>query len=723
VKIFFVNAVVAAFLFSQGNFSVKGRVVSGEDGLPVVGASVVVMNTTIGTSTNSEGNFLLRNIPKDKNQLQVSAVGYKTAILGISGTAGEAISVTLVPLPVQTQAVVVTANKRLQSLEEIPVSMSVVGAKMFEKKNIVALDDALRYVPGVNFQQSQINIRASSGYSRGVGSRVLLLIDGMPLLTGDTGEITFESIPVFQIDRVEVVKGAGSTLYGSGALSGVINVLTKKPEEQPALFWRLYSGVYSKPQYAQWQWTEKERLTNGQLAGFSSTYNNAGIVLSLARYSNDGYRESDWSRRYNGYLKLQYTISPYQSLSVSSNFYQQYRADFVWWKDLQNALRPPEDQRNVTVTSMRFNNSLQYKYIVAENFYFDVKGVQFRGNWHQDSLSKHLNGSISDAVVVDLQGNLTLENSNVLTFGIQTNYTRSNSDIFGVHEGRGAALYIQDEYKFSQEFSVILGIRHDIQEVLGTYTEQQTNPKFGLRYQLAEGHAVRFSTGRGFRSPSISELYTFTPLAGGIVTVVPNTMLKPERSWTYELSSTHAVTENLQFDFAVFQSDFYDLIEPKVFFDSAEIYFINTTQARIQGFETSILSTLFNRSTFLDIHYNYNWATDRITHSFLRFRPRHVAGAHISYNYESITLGTDYRYVSKIEQIDDDLVRLAINDGAARVPVSVVDVYIVVNLFGIGVPCRAALNINNITGYNYNELIGNVSPPRNFVLSFEGVIQ
>ena len=91
--------------------------------------------------------------------------------------------------------------------------------------------------------QYQVNIRGSSGYSRGTGTRVLLLFDGMPFLTGDAGEIIWEAIPVWQIDRVEIVKGAGSALYGSNAIGGVINVITKETSPRQNLRFRTYFGM------------------------------------------------------------------------------------------------------------------------------------------------------------------------------------------------------------------------------------------------------------------------------------------------------------------------------------------------------------------------------------------------------------------------------------------------------------------------------------------------
>lgn len=723
------HIILIGAVFAQERISINGKVISAEDGGAVIGASVLVAHTTIGTSTDGEGRFLLKSVPPNRIRLQISAVGFKTILYDVSAAVVGETTIRLQPSPIQTQAVVVTANKRPQSLEEIPVSMSILDASSFEQRNSVALDDALRYVPGVNFQQSQINIRASSGYSRGVGSRVSLLIDGVPLLSGDTGEITFESIPVFQIDRVEVVKGAGSTLYGSGALSGVVNVLTKEVEEKPAFFWKVYSGAYSSPAFSQWKWTDSYRMTDGQFARYSSRYNNLGIVVSFNRLSDDGYRESDWLRRYNSFVKLKYDLSPYQSVTVSSNLFYQHRADFLWWKNFQNALRPVDAQKNITVTSLRFNNSVVYKHFVSDEFYYDVKAVHFRGNWFRDSLNNvRLDQSISDAVVVDVQGNWTLNETNFLTFGIAGNYERVRANIFGSHEGRGGAVYLQDEYRFFDDLSAIIGIRHDVQNVIGTYTEQQTTPKLGMRYSIDDANSIRLSIGSGFRAPSIGELYTSTTNTGSAVIVVPNVNLKPEQSWTYEISSTHKILDYMQFDAAIFHSEFSDLIEPTVFLDPvdslAKIDFKNITQARIQGFEASILTKMFEQSLSLHLHYNYNWAVDRNTKTFLRFRPRHIAGVNTSFDYSFFTIGMDYRFISRIEQVDEQLIDLApILNGRNRVDIHVVDARIIYNLIELGFPAKISFNVTNMLGYNYNELIGNVSPPRQFVLSLEGMLQ
>jgi iron complex outermembrane receptor protein len=234
-------------VMSQGLGTISGTVVSSEDGSFLPGANIVVQHTIMGATSDGRGQFGIGRVPPGMYNLIISRVGYERNLLSsivVRADDTSHVSITLTPLPIQSEGVVVTASKRDQSLQEIPVSVSLLDSKTIQERNSITIDDALRYVPGVNMVQSQVNIRGMSGYSRGIGSRVLLLLDGLPLLTGDTGEITWETIPTLQVDRVEVVKGAGSALYGSSALGGVINVITRDAKEGSGVQVRAYTGVY-----------------------------------------------------------------------------------------------------------------------------------------------------------------------------------------------------------------------------------------------------------------------------------------------------------------------------------------------------------------------------------------------------------------------------------------------------------------------------------------------
>lgn len=726
---FILLAMVSVANAQQRGGTLSGLVTSAEDGAPLVGATIVIQNTTLGTSSNEIGRFVLKGVPVGKQALVVSMVGFQRKIVGnvnIESDSETRIDIQLVASPIKTDAVVVTASKHEQTLAEVPISMSIVDSRTLAHRSTIAVDDALRYVPGVNLAQSQVNIRGSSGYSRGVGSRVLLLVDGLPLLAGDTGEPIFESIPAFQIERIEVVKGAGSALYGTSALGGVINVITRDVPEDAETRWRFYAKLYDNPPHPKWKWSDKPRFMNAQYVSHAQRVGELSFILAGSRLVDDSYRENDWLRRYNGYAKLKYDISPFHSIAASSNVMWQHRGDFIWWKDFNNTLRPADSQLNFSVTSFRINSSLLFKHFVSDDFYYDLKAIHYHSNWHEDSLEvARANESKSNVATVEIQANYVLDEGNLLTVGAVANVDEVSSDIFGKHGGFGGAFYAQDELQPMKNLRFTLGARYDYQKVATLATSRQFNPKFGARYSLDENTSLRATVGRGFRAPSIAELFVATSVATSTVAIVPSIDLKPEHSWSYEAGGTRRISENVLWDFALFQSDFSDLIEAGVEFDSLRnapvVRFRNVTQARVQGFESNLQTSLFNRLLSLDVNYTYNWPYDVREKKILKFRPRHIASANAVLNYADYIFGADFRYISQVDAIDDQLVRLApIVDGEKRVPIYIVDIRASTTYERLGFPVRVNFQVNNLLRYSYVELIGNMAPLRNFVLSVEG---
>ncbi|MBM2841900.1 MAG: TonB-dependent receptor plug, partial [Bacteroidetes bacterium] len=223
--------------------AIKGTVRSRSTGEALPGVSVFLQGTLRGMATTMNGEFHFQDLKAGTYGLAFSLVGYqretRAEVIVREGETVE-LEIQMTSVPIQSEPIIVTANKREQSAQDVSVSVSTMDAASIARRNIITLDDALRYIPGVNLTEYQVNVRGSSGYSRGAGSRVLLLVDGIPFITGDTGELNFETLPVGQVERVEVVKGAGSALYGSSALGGVINVITKRIPEQPETRIRTY---------------------------------------------------------------------------------------------------------------------------------------------------------------------------------------------------------------------------------------------------------------------------------------------------------------------------------------------------------------------------------------------------------------------------------------------------------------------------------------------------
>ena len=129
--------------------------------------------------------------------------------------------------------IVVSASKYEKKLSEETVSIEVVGSDLLENNNIVDAEESLRKVPGVSIVDGQANIRGGSGWAYGAGSRVLVLYDDIPLLSADAGDAKWSLVPMENLETVEVIKGAASSIYGSGALNGVVNFRTGYPSLTP----------------------------------------------------------------------------------------------------------------------------------------------------------------------------------------------------------------------------------------------------------------------------------------------------------------------------------------------------------------------------------------------------------------------------------------------------------------------------------------------------------
>jgi iron complex outermembrane receptor protein len=699
-------------------------VVLGKDGDPLPGVNVMLRGTLRGTATSASGEFRLASLPVGTYTVVFSLVGYqrleRTDVV-VREEGPTELRIELIPSPIQAEPVIVTASKREQSLRESPVSMAVVDASEIVRRHSVTVDDALRYIPGVNLTESQVNIRGSSGYSRGAGSRVLMLVDGIPFLTGDTGELNFETIPIGQVERIEVVKGASSALYGSSALGGVINIITKPIPVEPATVLRTYGGLYSSPSFNQWDWGGGTRFLDGQALTHSRTMGDVGLMLYGSRTADDGFRQNDHRRRYNGYVKVRAPLSDFDVITSTFNILHQKRASFLYWRDLAHALTPPDVQQGDQVQSTRFFLSSQYNHVAGADAVYTVRGMWFRTKF-TDTIGSSSEGSRSDVVRGEVLGTFLLDGAHIVTAGVEGNLDRVEADVWGVHSGKGVAGYAQAEVALAPPLKATLGARFDYQDLDSLEANSQLNPKLGLVYTPVAGTAVRASYGRGFRSPTVAEAFISTS-AGGFP-IIPNPLLKPERSSSYEIGVHQILGESAVCDVALFQSDFFDLIEAG-FTPDFDGQFSNVTEARIRGIEGSATFALFDRAAVLSLGYTYVHPKDVTKDDILKYRPRHLLYAGSVSHIGHFTLGADFRYLSRVERIDQEFVTPPldiIKDGDHRVETYLIDLRCGFDFAAVDVPLTASLNINNLFQYNHVELIGNMAPPRTFILTLQTVL-
>ncbi|RCK77647.1 MAG: hypothetical protein IGBAC_1956 [Ignavibacteriae bacterium] len=687
----------------------------------------MIKGTLIGATTDIKGKFFINKIKSGNYTIVASLVGFKKEeIKNIIIEAGKEtyIEILLSPGAVQMGQVIVTAGKHEQTFSDVPASVSVVQAREIYSRNIVSVDDALRYIGGVNLIESQISIRGSSGYSKGVGSRALVLIDGVPLITGDTGEPIYESMPVNFIERIEVLKGASSALYGSGALGGVINIITRDLPDLTSSWFKLYGGFYDKPIYKQWQWTKSTQFLNGFALAHSRKFGVVKTLISLSRTEDDGYRKNSRIQRWNIYSKSLIDFNPSQKLSVTMNYLDQKRNNFLYWKSLDSALVPTDDQLGDMVISKRFATNAIFKNIVSDKFVYLLKGIWYYTNWRNnvEFSNDHSNSHFAD---LEFQFNYQPTVKHILTSGIEFNTNKVKSNIFGNRSGFNSAIYIQDEYKINENIRTTLGLRLDVAKRQSIKTQIQFNPKFGISYNPLSDLSLRLSAGRAFRAPTISEAFTSTTASG--ITVIPNPNIRSEKSWGYELGSNYKLSDNILLDAAIFQSNYENLIEPK-FVSTFTGQFVNITKARIRGLEIGLNSTWFRNLLNFNFSYTYLDPKDITDNQVLKFRSRHLLYTNILFKFGAFNImfnsrpqyqvGIDFRYLSKIERIDEQF-KLYIKDSEERVPIYILDINFSYEDKFFDIPIKYSFHINNLLNYYYVELVGNLAPIRHFVFRVE----
>jgi len=701
--------------------SIAGKVTGSPGGEAIVGANIVLRGTTKGTTTSAEGRYRLTDLAPGNYTLVFSLIGYLRVVRSdvvVEDGKETVVNVTMSQSPVQVEQVVVTASKREQSLEDVPVSISVVDAAEIKLRNSLAIDDALRYVPGVNMTGTQVNIRGSSGYSLGAGSRVLMLLDGIPFIAGDTGELNFEAIPMGQVDRIEVVKGASSALYGSNALGGVINIITKPIPEGTETEVRLYGGLYSRFPVPQWQWTDEPRFFHGASVTHTHRSGDLGISMFLSHQIDDGYRQNDYKRRYNLLVKAREDFSPSNSLTMNFGLSNQQGGQFLFWRNLDSALIPPIKHTGDDMLSTRYFVDGLYKSAFSERMTFTAKALWYHNSWgFEQTGSTARTMSLSDGFRLEALSTLLLNPVHTLTFGVDGNVDLISGDAFSDRTIGGAAVYAQDEADLLKDLTLTLGCRFDFQSVGLTGETVQVNPKIALVYRVAQGTAVRASYGRGYRVPSLPEAFVSAGSTG--LMAVPNKDLKPETSNAYEVGVKQVLGTFGTFDLSAFRSDYYNMIEPGLYTEGDQILiqWRNVTRARILGGEAAFYASFFDGGLISNLGYTYVYPRDLTLNDILKYRPRHVLTANAQGRINWLTASIDFRYVSRVERIDEELVDTGvIPDGDARVPIYVTDVRLGGDLSFIGLPLSATLSVNNIFQHRYVELMGNIMPPRNYVL-------
>lgn len=743
MKRFVLSAVLGVLggevLWAQPFAVLLGRVEDGQTRQPLSGATVRVEGTVLGAVTARSGTFLVRGIPPGEHVVSVTLVGYRRFQRAVQFRAGDTVrlSVLLEPEPIGVEAVVVTAAKRAQTLQEAPVSIATVEASTVQARSFNRLDEVLRTVPGVTVNRDQVSIRGSSGFAYGVGSRTLLLVDGIPLLSGDGGEMKYDALPPLAVERVEVLKGAASALYGTAALGGVVQVLTAEPPEEPLVRFRLYGGLYGRPRFAEWD--VGQRGMWGLDLGYAQRIGAVGIYASAAGVRDESYRLANDSRRWQLFGKLRWTPSATSVVTLLGLYADDDRGNWIYWRSLREATRPGNPDSLQRVRSRKAVLAGQWQAVWSPQLTSTVRAGAYRTDFANRLPSGNadtLPQSRATSLTAEWQWSWQPRSRLLATGGVHVIGNTVDATLYGHRRQLMTALYGQLELGMMQPVGLTAGIRLDWERTEGLAPQPvEVSPRIGVTYATWFGAQLRASIGRAFRAPTVAERFASVQAAG--FTVRANPALQPERGWSAEIGLLDTLwlpmvlwRSPLAVNVALFRSDYYGFIEPefRAVDGQVAVQFVNLTRARVQGVEVTLRTWLgpalpWSSSGAVGVEAGITmmepWDVTR--NDWLRYRPRRLATVQALVPLPWGEFQAEYRYQSRVERVDEEFVNLGlIRHADARVPVHVVDVRLSVSGARFGIPLTLTFNVRNLLDYYYTEVPGNLAPVRQFVVQVAG---
>lgn len=701
----------AAALTAQTAGTIYGTV-RDSAGRPVDHGTVQIVGAAgPGAAVGWDGRFRLPGVPAGDALVRVTALGYLPADRRVVVVAGDSarLDVTLARAAVALAPVVVTAGKRPQSLEQVVASVAVVSDSDIAKRAVNTVDEAVDKAPGVQFLNGQINIRGSTGYVQGVGARVLMLVDGVPANEGDRGGIDWDLVPVDQVDRVEVVKGAGSALYGSAALGGVVNVITRDPAAGLHARLRVTGGAFANPPDTAWRFRDFTGGAGG--ADLTASYGMpgaAGSVFAGGRHS-DGYRQQDRDDEWHAGGKAVWLPDPLTRVEISGAWSShRYQVPLVWCvrgrcDDRGLAFQPFMVDTGDAGAHTRSDKgylaaTLTRRESAALTWYGRVSWIRTHFTDFQPSGNDF---AVANRVGIEGRAVATPAAGQTVTMGVEGAASSVTSDIFAVHSQGEFAAYGESERRLGPA-RLTAGARVDFLTVDGGALSAEVSPRVGAVLVTSAG-IVRASLGRGFRAPTLAERFVRTVVPP--FTVRPNPDLGPETSWTGELGDAADLPGGVHVDAALFWTEARGLIEPAVDPATISIQFQNVARARLAGLDLAAEAHPFTPALALGLAYTYldarELAHDTVPERPLAFRPRHLVTLSGDYGWRAWSVGADFRYMSRFDRVD-------LYPADPRLPVKVLDLRAG---WGAG-PVAVRVLVANALNYIYNLVPRTLAPVR-----------
>ena len=688
----FVSSILCFNCWSQATGTLTGMVAgNGSDTL----AGAAVLSGKKVTLTDAKGGFALA-LPAGQHTVECRMTGYSAlrSVVNIEPGAVVNLIFRLQPADNPLDEIVVSAERFEQKLGEVSVSMEVIKPALAQNKNSTSLDQLMNQVPGVQVNDGQASIRGGSGFSYGAGSRVMMLVDEIPMISADAGDVKWNFIPIENLEQVEVLKGASSVLYGSGALNGVINFRTAFAREKPRTEVTLFHGRYDAPRNTFKWWKGNSQHVQGLNFSHSQKVGNVDLVLGAHKYSDDGFRmlETEMRDRFNAGLRFRPSRLQQLNAGLNLNMMQVRGGLFFLWHNYDSAYVPQgfsiQNYRNtrfyadpwITWTG-KGDSSGNYR-ISFRNRYFKT--------WNSNDKNQNSDAELFYSelqLVKSFSGGLTL------TAGLVNMQQEVFSDsIYSRHSGVNQAGYLQINMRIADRLTVSGGVRAEYYildstssrsklKVPGKDLDLPVTPvlRAGMNYQVARLTFIRASFGQGYRFPSIAEKFVSTSV--NLLKIFPNPGLRPERSYNLETSVRQGfsiMNFKAYGDLSFFYTRYTDMIE-FVFdvyrpggatgslddFQWAGFKSQNVGNGTISGAEISVsgsgtigpfMATFLAGYTMIDpVQPDYDPLRDTLGLpgvASLKYRSRETGKTDLQLEYRGFSAGYSLRYQSKVENID-----------------------------------------------------------------------
>ncbi len=609
---------VCAGQFTLAQLTFSGNVID-EDGRPIPGAHVRLEGTTLGTATDKDGAFTIGQVPEGRYVLRASCLDYETATCEADGSRRNLVF-RLKNAYINLNQVVVTGTGTHHRLKDSPVPIEVLSAADIKKAGTPTFEDALtRLNPSLSFST---NGSGTVLNMNGLESKyVLILVNGKRLAGDVSGSIDFGRIDMSRVKRIEVLKGAGSALYGSDAIAGVINVITDEPKNK--------LNVVSNTRYGR---------NNRFIQSVNADVNTGKFAsnTSYQRQQADGWqlnpmvedkkgnliptdKEASTAFHSNSLTQL-FTYNPGKRLSLYA------RGAFF-----NNRTLRPVTEYDYDMAHETYTYGAGGKYLLGNASYIeaDFHADHFTSNYEYINDTKKFKTGDTDLrkrqryYNANIKGVFRAGKYNKITVGAEfvNDYLKNLNDMVGGdHTMYTASLYAQDEIRLWRKLQIIAGLRYSYHQTF----KSNLSPKLSVMYPVGPVN-FRASYAGGFRAPTLQQLYAYSESRSGKLTL-GNPELDPEKS--------HFVSGNIEYvhsrftvNFSAYMNQVNDMInyverEP---IDGREVQQqMNIDKARIKGFDISFNSYL-GAGFSLGAGYNYADGKDERTKERLNKSIRHTA--------------------------------------------------------------------------------------------------